>query len=267
MTTLADIAALPVGTIARVVLGYVERTRAGWAVLDAAPWQPGVTRTGDVLAPATPAPLLAPTTPSKIVCVGRNYAAHAAELGHAVPTVPKLFMKPPSSVLGPGGSIELPPSSALVHHEGELALVVGQRLKNADVGMAAGGVFGITAANDVTARDLQRADGAFTRAKGFDTFCPLGPAILPCAADLSTAAGPIDALTVACAVGGQVRQSAPVSDMVNGPASLVAFISTVMTLEPGDVVLTGTPAGVGPLCAGERVTVRVGPLTLVADVV
>lgn len=197
--------------------------------------------------------LLAPVQPSKIVCVGRNYAAHARELGNEVPAEPKIFLKPPSSVVGPGAPIVRPIyMSALVHHEGELGVVMGRKLCRATRAEAADAIFGYTIANDVTARDVQRAESAFTRAKGFDTFCPLGPCVVT--ADVL---GDPQNLAINVRVDGTTKQQGNTSDMVFSVYELLAWISGVMTLEPGDVVLTGTPEGVGPLEAGNRVSVEI----------
>lgn len=187
--------------------------------------------------------------PGKIIAVGLNYRSHAAELGMAVPEEPVLFMKPPSAVIGPGDAIILPSVSERVDFEAELALVIGKAARGVNLEAAAGCVAGYTCANDVTARDLQEKDGQWTRAKSFDTFCPLGPWV-------ETAAPEPDA-RVELVLKGETRQSAPVSDMIFTPLELVAFISRVMTLEPGDVILTGTPPGVGRLKAGDEVMVRV----------
>ncbi len=214
-------------------------------ILDGAPWLGG--RETSVRAPKSH--LAAPVAPSKIVCIGRNYAAHAAELGNRIPAAPLLFLKPPSAIIGPEQPIRLPEESALVEHEGELAVVVGQRLVDADEASARDGIFGFTAANDVTARDLQRADVQFTRGKGFDTFCPVGPCVVT---GLDTAA-----LTIRTWVGSTLRQDGHTSAMLWPPAALLAYISRVMTLEPGDLVLTGTPAGVGPLEPGNTVRVEI----------
>jgi 2-keto-4-pentenoate hydratase/2-oxohepta-3-ene-1,7-dioic acid hydratase in catechol pathway len=196
--------------------------------------------------------LLAPTTPTKIVCVGRNYLAHAAEHGANVPQEPLLFLKPPSAVLAPGRAIKLPPLSRRVEHEGELAVVIGRRCRCVSRADAWRHVLGVTCGNDVTARDLQRADGQWTRGKGFDTFCPLGPWIV---AGLSeTEAADLD---ICCRVNGEVRQRGNTGEMAFPPAVLIAAITDVMTLEPGDVVMTGTPAGVGPLSTGDVVEVEV----------
>lgn len=204
-------------------------------------------------------PLLAPATPSKIVCVGRNYAAHAAEHGADVPTEPLLFLKPPSSVIAPFSEIVLPDLSSQVEHECELALVIGRRCRAVSAEKALQHVLGITCGNDVTARDLQRADSQWTRGKGFDTFCPLGPWIVTGLGEEE-----IGHLEVSCRVNGALRQRANTQQMVFSPASLIAYITRVMTLEPGDVIMTGTPSGVGPLRSGDQVEVeveRVGKLT------
>jgi 2-keto-4-pentenoate hydratase/2-oxohepta-3-ene-1,7-dioic acid hydratase in catechol pathway len=203
--------------------------------------------------------LLAPATPSKIVCVGRNYAAHAAEHGADVPAEPLLFLKPPSSVIAPGAEIVLPKLSSRVEHECELALVIGRRSRAVPEENAWEQVLGITCGNDVTARDLQRADSQWTRGKGFDTFCPLGPWIVTGLGEEQ-----VREIEVSCAVNGEPRQRASTEQMVFSPAFLIAYITQVMTLEPGDVVMTGTPSGVGPLHAGDRVEVSiegVGTLT------
>jgi 2-keto-4-pentenoate hydratase/2-oxohepta-3-ene-1,7-dioic acid hydratase in catechol pathway len=189
------------------------------------------------------------TRPTKIVCVGRNYREHARELGNEVPAAPLLFLKPPSSVVATGEPIVLPPDSAQVEHEGEIGVVVGRRLRRAGRDEAAAAVRGVVALNDVTARDLQRADSQWTRAKGFDTFCPIGPEWSG-AVDFST-------LTVVTRVNGVERQRGSGADMVFDVPALLAYISRIMTLEPGDVVATGTPAGVGRLAPGDTVDVEV----------
>jgi 2-keto-4-pentenoate hydratase/2-oxohepta-3-ene-1,7-dioic acid hydratase in catechol pathway len=188
--------------------------------------------------------LLAPVSPGKIVCVGRNYAAHAKEHGAAVPDVPLLFLKPPSAVIGPGQTIYLPPQSQQVEHEAELVVVIGKTGRWIQLEAALDHVLGYTVGNDVTARDLQNRDGQWTR-QGFDTFCPLGPWI-------ETEFDPADAV-VTCHVNGDLRQMASTRDMVFNIRQLIAYASTVMTLEPGDVLMTGTPAGVGPLQPGDVV--------------
>lgn len=190
--------------------------------------------------------------PGKIICVGRNYARHAAELGNPVPEEPLLFLKPPSSLIGDGEAIVLPPESEKVEHEAEIGVVLGKRLARAPEEEALRAIGGITCANDVTARDLQRRDEQWTRAKGFDTFCPAGPAVVPVApAELGN-------LVVRCRVNGALRQEGNSADMVFPIPVLLAWISHVMTLEPGDLVLTGTPEGVGPLVPGDLVEVEIG---------
>jgi 2-keto-4-pentenoate hydratase/2-oxohepta-3-ene-1,7-dioic acid hydratase in catechol pathway len=189
------------------------------------------------------------TRPSKIVCVGRNYVDHAKELGNDVPAEPLIFLKPPSSLIGNGESIVLPDQSERVEHEGEIGVVIGRRLERVSKEEARKGVSKIVAANDVTARDLQRKDSQWTRAKGFDTFCPLG--------EPGDAPDDLSSLTVVTRVNGVERQRGKGSDMVFSIPDLLAYVSHIMTLEPGDVVLTGTPAGVGKLAPGDEVEVEV----------
>lgn len=193
--------------------------------------------------------LMAPIVPGKIVCVGRNYAEHAREQGFEPPEIPILFLKPPSSVIGPEELILLPPQSQQVEHEGELAVVIQKRGRWISSENALSYVLGYTVANDVTARDLQRRDGQWTRGKGFDTFCPIGPWI-------ETDLNPADVL-VQTRINGEMRQLASTREMIFPVEQLIAFISSVMTLEPGDVILTGTPAGIGPLQDGDKVEVSV----------
>lgn len=235
--------------------------------LDGAPWEnPRILGRREVPA----ASLLAPATPTKIVCVGRNYVAHAAELGNEVPTTPLLFLKPATALLAPGAAIVRPAVSERVDHEGELALVMGSPFRVASTAnlrdeavraAAAAAVHGISVANDVTARDLQREDGKFTRGKGFDTFCPLGPELL--AVDAAALLVPRRVRTIVRSREGveELRQDGNTEQMVFDPIHLVAFVASIMTLAPGDVLLTGTPAGVGPLVAGDTVRVEVEGLT------
>ena len=187
-------------------------------------------------------------SPTKIVCVGRNYADHARELGNEVPAAPLLFLKPPSAIIGDGEAIVLPEASSRVEFEAEIGVVVGRRLRGVLADEAERGIGGFVCLNDVTARDLQKSDGQWTRAKGFDTFCPVSPAV-----------GGLDwrKLTVVARVNGRERQRGKSSDMVFSIPELLAYISGVMTLEPGDLVATGTPAGVGPLAHGDVVEVEV----------
>lgn len=209
----------------------------------------GAFRRMEAAVPYASVTLLPPVVPGKILCVGRNYVEHAKELGNEVPEVPLIFMKPTASLLPSGGTIVLPPQSQRVEHEGELVVVIGRSGRWIRPEDAEKHIFGYTLANDVTARDLQRKDGQWTRAKGFDTFCPLGPWI-------DTEFKPIDAI-LTTHVNGSMRQMASLRDMVFGISQLVAFVSSFTTLEPGDVLLTGTPAGVGPLEDGDVVEVAI----------
>jgi 2-keto-4-pentenoate hydratase/2-oxohepta-3-ene-1,7-dioic acid hydratase in catechol pathway len=196
--------------------------------------------------------LLPPTVPTKIIGVGRNYVAHAEEHDAAVPAEPLLFLKPPSSVVSHGGAIVLPAESERVEHEGELAVVIGRTGRDIAEEDAWRFVLGVTCANDVTARDLQRADPQWTRGKGFDTFCPVGPWLV-----VGLAESRVADLEVACRVNGELRQQGRTSRMVFSVAQLIAYTSSVMTLEPGDLILTGTPSGVGPLTSGDVVEVAI----------
>jgi len=190
--------------------------------------------------------------PGKIVCVGRNYVEHAAELGNKVPSAPLLFFKPPSAVIPDGGEIVLPAVSQRVEHEGEVGIVIGKYLSRVSEDEALDGIRGVICVNDVTARDLQKTDGQWTRAKGFDTFCPIGPRTVPL-----SELPPLEELSVICRVNGVERQLGLVSDMAFSVPYLVSYISSIMTLEPGDLVSTGTPAGVGLLTPGDVVEVEV----------
>lgn len=198
--------------------------------------------------------LLAPVDPKKILCVGRNYRAHAKELGNEVPAEPMLFYKPSSSLLEPFGTIVLPPEtiSARVEHEAELAVVIGSRLKGASEEEALRAVFGLTIACDVTARDLQKKDGQWWRAKGMDTFCPVGPVLV--------AGAVAEGRTIECRVNDEVRQKGSTDDMIFSVARVLSHVSAVITLEPGDLVLTGTPEGVGPLVAGDKLRIEISGL-------
>jgi 2-keto-4-pentenoate hydratase/2-oxohepta-3-ene-1,7-dioic acid hydratase in catechol pathway len=218
--------------------------------LDGSPF--GSFTRGDPVDTLNRAELLVPCLPTKIVAIGRNYAEHAREHQAEVPKEPLIFLKPPSALLGHRRAIVLPPQSSQVEHEAELAVVIGARAKNVTRDEAWSHVLGVTCANDVTARDLQRSDGQWSRAKGFDTFCPLGPWIVT---DLSP--DRIAALDVVCRVNGLTRQTGNTRDLVFDIPRLIAHISEAMTLEPGDVILTGTPAGVGPLAEGDTVEVEI----------
>lgn len=187
--------------------------------------------------------------PGKIVCVGRNYVDHAKELGNAMPTEPLIFLKPPSSVVASGQPIRLPAASKQVEYEGEIGVVIGRQLSDASEEDALEAIRGVLAANDVTARDLQKSDSQWTRGKGFDTFCPIGEEV--------TVPQDLGALEVVTRVNGAERQRGRVSEMAFSIPMVLAYISRVMTLEPGDLVLTGTPAGVGKLVAGDVVEVEI----------
>jgi 2-keto-4-pentenoate hydratase/2-oxohepta-3-ene-1,7-dioic acid hydratase in catechol pathway len=197
--------------------------------------------------------------PGKIVCVGRNYRDHAKELGNEVPKEPLLFLKPPSSVIEDGESIVLPAASSRVEFEGEIGILIGARLTRASAADARRAIAGIAAVNDVTARDLQKTDGQWTRAKGFDTFCPVGP--------VAEVPARLEELTIVTRVNGAERQRGRASDMVFDVPTLLAYISQIMTLEPGDLVATGTPAGVGPLADGDRVEVEIVGASTVSNTV
>ncbi len=195
--------------------------------------------------------------PGKIVCVGRNYVDHAKELGNEVPKQPLLFLKPTSALLAPGATIVMPPASKQVEYEGEIGVIVGARLRHADEATAARSIRGLCAVNDVTARDLQKSDGQWTRAKGFDTFCPLGPEVV--------APAELGGVTVVTRVNGVERQRGQASQMAFSIPFLLSYISQVMTLEPGDLVATGTPAGVGMLADGDTVEVELVGLSSVSN--
>lgn len=186
--------------------------------------------------------------PTKIVCIGRNYVAHARELGNDVPEQPLIFLKPPSAVVADGEPIVIPAVSARVEHEGEIGVVIGRRARHVSEAEALAVVEGVAPLNDVTARDLQRTDGQWSRAKGFDTFCPLGP-VAPLPRDWRE-------LEVVCRVNGEVRQHGRATEMAFGIPRLIAYVTRIMTLEPGDVIATGTPEGVGPLNPGDVVEVE-----------
>ncbi len=226
-----------------------EAPRFGWTLddmvgpVEGSPF--GEFRRAETYIPIEDVRLLPPIQPGKILCVGRNYAEHAAEHDAEVPEVPLLFLKPPSSLIGPGEEILLPPQSQQVEHEAELVVVIRKTGRWIVAEEAHDYVLGYTVANDVTARDLQRRDGQWTRAKGFDTFCPVGPWI-------ETEFDSADTL-VTCHVNGEMRQMASTRDMVFTVEQLIAFASSVMTLEPGDLILTGTPAGVATLEPGDVV--------------
>lgn len=212
----------------------------------------GPLQKGAAIGPPDTLNLLAPVQPGKIIALGRNYAAHAHEHNAEIPAQPLIFLKAPSSVIGPGQPIELPPISQRVEHEAELAIVIGKRCKAVTEAQAWKVVLGVTCGNDVTARDLQRSDGQWARAKSFDTFCPLGPWIVT-----HLLPEQLNQLDIICRVNGQARQRGNTRDMIFKLPCLIAYITAVMTLEPGDVILTGTPAGVGPLGNTDVVEVEI----------
>ena len=203
--------------------------------------------------------LVAPVLPSKIVAVGKNYADHAKEMGGVAPASPLIFLKPSTSIIGPGEAIALPWQSEKVEHESELAVVIGRLCSDVPAERAHEVILGYTCANDVTARDLQHADGQWSRAKGFDTFCPIGPWI---ETDLD-----VEDARITCAVDGVLRQAGSTIDMVHDVSTLISYISSIMTLIPGDLILTGTPAGVGPIVAGNSVTVAIEGIGSLTNVV
>ncbi|MEO6944923.1 MAG: fumarylacetoacetate hydrolase family protein [Lacisediminihabitans sp.] len=218
-------------------------------VLAGDPMFSGLDTTGERV-PLSAAKLLAPVIPrSKVVAVGKNYLEHAAEMGGEAPKEPLLFLKPNTAVIGPGDAIILPPQSQRVEHEGELAVVIGSIAKNVPAKDASQVIFGYTVANDVTARDLQKSDGQWARAKGFDTFCPLGP-LVETEFDAESA-------VLRTHVNGVLRQEGRVSDLIHSISAIVEYASSVWTLLPGDVILTGTPAGVGPIVDGDTVVVDI----------
>jgi 2-keto-4-pentenoate hydratase/2-oxohepta-3-ene-1,7-dioic acid hydratase in catechol pathway len=242
---------------------FLHHSRPCWGIKDGdelrlihgAPWS-HPDPTGEILKFQS-VELLAPAQPSKIVCVGLNYRDHAEEMQTAPPEEPLIFMKPVSALLDPGKSIRLPRMSMRVDYEAELALVIGKEIGPGHDDEDA--IFGYTCANDVTARDLQKHDGQWTRAKGFDTFCPLGPTLVH---DLNVAS-----LTVECRVNGELKQHSGTENLIFRPLQIINFIAEVMTLLPGDVILTGTPAGIGPLKAGDEVEVRIDQIGSLSNLV
>ncbi|TFV95139.1 fumarylacetoacetate hydrolase family protein [Leifsonia flava] len=239
----------------RIAFGIVDDDDL--VVLTGDPMFAGYDTTGERV-PIADATLLAPSIPrSKVVGVGKNYRDHATEMGTAVPEEPLLFLKPNTSVSGPGDYIVLPKQSQRVEFEGELAIVIGTITKNVTEEKAMEHVFGFTIANDVTARDLQKSDGQWTRAKGFDSFCPIGP-IVDTEFDFPSA-------EIVTRVNGVVKQQAPLTDMVHDVETIIAYASSVFTLLPGDIILTGTPAGVGPIENGDTVEVEITGLGILTN--
>ncbi|WP_308799457.1 fumarylacetoacetate hydrolase family protein [Agromyces silvae] len=235
-----------------ISFGIVDEEEHELVVLKADPMFAGFEPTGERV-PLAEVKLLAPVIPrSKVVAVGRNYREHAAEFGNEAPAEPLLFLKPNTAVIGPGDAIVSPPQSERVEFEGELAVIIGRIAKNVAEADAEDVIFGYTIGNDVTARDLQRSDGQWTRAKGFDTFCPLGP-VIDTEVDFEHG-------TIETSVNGERKQEGRLADMVHSVPAIIAYASSVFTLLPGDVILTGTPAGVGPIVAGDTVEVTVSGL-------
>ena len=231
----------------QIYYGLLQANR-NVAIYDAPPWLGG--QATDLEQEVDTYELLAPCVPSKIVAVGKNYLKHAEEMGTPVPKEPLLFLKPPTTIIADGRDVRYPPQSQRVDYEGELALLIGDRTRQVSPGQAAKSIWGYTIANDVTARDLQKKDGQWTRAKGFDTFCPLGPWIVR---ELS-----VEARIQTFLNGSNIpNQLASISDMVFSPEILVSYISQVMTLIPGDIILTGTPEGVGSMKQGDSVRVEI----------
>jgi 2-keto-4-pentenoate hydratase/2-oxohepta-3-ene-1,7-dioic acid hydratase in catechol pathway len=218
-------------------------------------WEPT-----EIVVPWASVTLLSPVIPTKVMCVGRNYEDHALEFDRDVPEEPMIFMKPATSVVGPNAHVVHPLISKEVHHEAELAVVISRPARNIRAEDASQYIFGYTAANDVTARDLQQKDGQWTRGKGFDTFCPLGPAI-------ETELDPLERLAVICTVNGEVRQAGFTSDMVFGVAEIIEYIAAFTTLLPGDVILTGTPSGVGKVEPGDVMEVEVDGIGTLSNLV
>ena len=242
---------------------FSRKGQESWGVLEgdsvralsAAPWEGGLPEGARL--PFAEVTLLAPVRPTKVVCVGRNYRAHAKEMGHEVPKEPLLFIKPSTAILGPMEEIRIPEASKEVHHEAELAAVMGRTLTRGSAVEAREAIFGWTCLNDVSARDIQRAEQHFTRAKSYDTFCPVGPVV-------ETALDPLDQVVV-CRVNGEQRQRGTTRDMVVDPYALVSFVSQIMTLLPGDLVSTGTPEGVGPIGRGDWVEVEVSGIGILRN--
>jgi 2-keto-4-pentenoate hydratase/2-oxohepta-3-ene-1,7-dioic acid hydratase in catechol pathway len=229
----------------RIQYGWVSKDWVG--SIDGDPF--GEFRRSEATIPITSAKLIAPVVPGKIICIGRNYPEHAREQGAEVPEIPLIFLKPPSSIICDGMTILIPPQSEQVEHEAELVVVIGKKGKWIQADKVNDFIYGYTIGNDVTARDLQKLDNQWTRAKGFDTFCPIGPWI-------ETDLDPADCL-ITCRVNGELRQMASTREMVFTVPQIVAYVSTIMTLEPGDLIFTGTPAGIGVLKPGDTVEISI----------
>lgn len=235
----------------------LARVRVGDQIVTGEVAHGAVQLPGGKIVPLQDVELLPPVVPSKIVAVALNYRAHAVEMKKPVPEEPMFFTKPTTAIIGHEGTIVLPPESADVHHEGELGIVIGRKLKNATPEEARAAMLGVTCVNDVTARDVQRRQNHYTRAKGYDTFCPVGPFLV-------TGVN-IEDLRIQVRVNGELRQEGRTSDMIFGPWQLLSFISRIMTLLPGDLVSTGTPPGVGPIRAGETVEVEIEQVGLLRN--
>jgi 2-keto-4-pentenoate hydratase/2-oxohepta-3-ene-1,7-dioic acid hydratase in catechol pathway len=218
-------------------------------------------RYGDLSELPAEARLLPPCAPSKIVCVGRNYAEHAKELGNEVPAEPLIFLKPPSSLIASGDAIVYPKLSQRVDFEGELGVVIGKRARNVASAQAGEYILGYTCVNDVTARDLQKKDGQWTRGKGFDTFCAVGPCLIP------REEADFKSFRVRTLVNGEAKQDAPITDMLFDVNAIIAYVSAFMTLEPGDLIATGTPPGVGPLQPGCKVQIEIAGIGVLENTV
>jgi 2-keto-4-pentenoate hydratase/2-oxohepta-3-ene-1,7-dioic acid hydratase in catechol pathway len=238
------------------IVRYETEGRAAWGILDdgvvlAAQGTPFVdlASTSDVVGPVGEVRLLAPVTPRTVLCVGRNYRSHAEEFGNKVPDEPLLFLKPPAAVVGPGADVVYPTLSGRVDPEAELVLVIGRTARNVAAADAWGVIGGYTCGNDVTARDIQKSDGQWTRGKGFDTFCPIGPWV-------ETDYDPAD-VAVSCTVDGERRQDGRTKDLIFPIPYLIEYITRFTTLQPGDVILSGTPEGVRPISPGNTITVEV----------
>ena len=231
-------------------------------LFDRAPWVGGAP-TGETVATAS-GRAVAPVEPSKIIGIGTNYRAHAVEMGKAIPKEPLMFLKPPSSIIGPDAAIVRPVGYERTDFEGELGVVIGQRARRVSAKDALSYVFGYTIVNDVTVRDLQQRDVQFTRAKGFDTFCPIGPCVVAADSRDGTSIDP-GKLAIRTRVNGDLKQDSNTSDMIFDVPTLISFVSHVMTLEPGDVIATGTPQGVGPIAPGDRVEIEIESIGLLVN--
>ena len=253
---------IAVGTDLRYAVIESDSSGERLRVLDGAPWLGGLP-TANTTPYDARTPTLAPVAPSKIVAIGSNYRAHVLEMGRPIPTEPVLFLKPPSAVVGSGDAIVRPEGYERTDFEGELGVVIGKRCRNVAAADALSYVFGYTIVNDVTVRDLQKRDVQFGRAKGFDTFCPIGPVVVIA----NATDGVIDPgnLRLQTRVNGELKQDTSTSDLIFDVPTLIAFVSGVMTLEPGDVLSTGTPSGVGPIVPGDRVEIEISGIGVLVN--